>query len=83
MAASSVGADVHQTFDVHRLPTSQVSFDLIVGFYRFSEGGYVGIAEVFDAGVGVDTCLGDNFFGSRRPNSVDVTQTYFNSFVTR
>jgi hypothetical protein len=39
MTTTSVGTNVHQPLDVHRFPSSQVTFNLIVTFNGFPQCG--------------------------------------------
>jgi len=81
MTSSSVGANIHQAFDVHGFPSPQVPFDLVVAFDDFPQSGDVGIGKVSYAGIRINPRFTNNLFGPGQPNAIDISQSNFDAFI--
>src|SRR5690606_7372488 len=83
VAKAAVAGEVHQPLDVHRGVAPQVALDLVVGIDGLADLQHLGVAKVLHAAALVDSELGGNRPGSRRPNSMAIGQRDDNALVSR
>ena len=82
MAKTAIAADVHQTFDVHRGLTTQITFDgepgdLIPDFFQVS------VAQILDFFGVIDLAGVADFASARAADAKDCSQADFGVLLRR
>src|SRR5262245_55015070 len=75
MTQSAIGADVHQTLDVHLNSLSQIAFDLALRFEHRTNPAEIVFAQIPDPRINVDIRFFQNRRRTRPANSVDVSKS--------
>src|SRR5690606_17355089 len=80
---AAVAAKVHQTLDVHRDFTTQVTFNLVVAVNRFTNLKHFGVGELIHTTIEWDTDLLNDLSRKLRADAVDVLQRNDHALVGR
>lgn len=83
VADALVAADLDFSFDVLLNLSSQVTFDLVVGFDKTPDLGDFVVGHGADPCVGIDASLGTYLLRSGQTDAVDVGQRDLEPLVTR
>ena len=83
MTQAAVAADLGQTFDVQSGLTTQVAFHNVIVIDAFTDLCFILIGEVFHADVRVDSGLLQNLGCAGPADSVDISESDFDSLVFR
>src|SRR5215218_3129514 len=83
MANATVGADVHQSLDVHRHLGAQRAFHLVITLDHAADLVHIGISEIANAKIGIDASLLHDLLRRMTANAVDVRQSDLDLFVAR
>ena len=78
---TTVATNFAQTLDVHSSLTAQVAFDDIVMLDSIAEQCLLVLGQVLNAGIGVDTGLGQNLSSAGRSDAIDIGQSNFDPLV--
>ena len=75
-------ADVLKTLERHALLATQIAFKGVTlgGTTQLLD---VGVAEVLDAGIGIDACFGENLLGSCQADAIHIGEGDFDPLVAR
>jgi len=83
MPQTAIGADVHQTLDVHLDALAEVAFDFALGFQNRANATELFFAQVTDARVELDLRLAQNRTCARSANTVNVSKTDLGTLIRR
>src|SRR4051812_42408891 len=83
MTNATIRPDIHQALDVHGDFGAERAFSLEVAIDHLTQLIHVGVREIANAQVHVDTGLLENLAGTATANAVDVGQTDLNLLLTR
>src|SRR5262245_4844403 len=83
MTQSAIGADVHQTLDVHLNALAQIALNLALRFQHGANPTQIVFAQIFYPSIDVNVCLFKDRSRTRAPNSVNVSKTDLCAFVGR
>jgi len=83
MPQTAIAAEVHQTFDIHRYLTPQITLDFVAFIDYFSNLRYFGFSQLLGSGVKIDTSFGQYFLRGRTTDTVYISQCDFNMLVSR
>ena len=82
MATTAQATDVLQALEGHALFATQVAFKG-EGFGGSAQFLHVGVAQVLDADVWIDTALGQDLAGTGETDAIDVGERDLDPLVTR
>jgi hypothetical protein len=80
---SSVTAKVHKTLDVHRDFRPQIALHLQMGIYYLPDRIYLHIAQIVTFDIHADPGHLENFPGRRSADTVNVSESDFDTLVLR
>ena len=69
---TAVTTNLGEALDVHRHVAAEITLHSVAVANDFAELGLVGLGQILDAGVGIDTGLGQNLVGAGAPDAVDI-----------
>ena len=79
VAHAAIAADFSQALDIQRGLTTQITLDDVAVVNGLTELGLIGLRQILDAGVGVDACLCQDVLSTLSSNTIDISQTDFDS----
>lgn len=79
MAGSSVAADLDETFGVQSGVSAEIALNDAVFINVISQQGRLVLGQVFHAGIRVDACSFEDVSCCFRTDTVDISQTDFDS----
>ena len=81
MTGAAIAADLAQTLDVECGLTAKVAFHDVAVVDGFTKLGLVSIGQILHAGVGVHACLCQDLLSTLSANTIDISQTDFDSLI--
>ena len=79
MSQSAIAAKLHQSVDIHRHFTPEVTLNAVLILDDVTKGSYLSLGELLNAKSFFDVRLRNDFECERRPDSVDTSQCNMNS----
>src|SRR3954468_19334324 len=83
MADATVGADVHQSLDVHRDFGAERAFDLEITVDHLAKLRHVGVGQITNPEIRIDTRLLENLAGTAAADSKNVRQSDLDLLLSR
>src|SRR5258708_11049293 len=83
MTDTAVRPDVHQPFDVHRHLGTKRALDLVVALDDLTQLGDIGVGQILDAEVRIDTRFVEDLASAAAADTKTVRQSDLNLLLTR
>src|SRR5258707_54348 len=83
MPQSAIGADVHQTLDVHLHALAQITLDFSLSVNHRTDAGQIFLAQISDLDVAIYLCLIEDRRRTRSPNPVNVCKADLCTLIGR
>jgi len=80
---TTIATNIHQSFDVERNLSAQITLDAKFAIDDFTQPGYFIISEIPHAGIRADAGPGQQVLAGGETNSVDVGQSNFDALLAR
>src|SRR5574344_800561 len=81
MTGAAIAADLAEALDVGRGLTAKFAFHDVVVVDGFTKLGFLRIGQILHAGVGVNACACQDILSTFSANTIDVSQTDFDSLI--